>query len=82
MLVREHPRDDDVLQHSGRVHAEALGDGDDAVRPEGPLRVDVGHLARAAAHLPRELGGDTESVADLSLASPAFDASRQVRNPE
>jgi hypothetical protein len=49
LFVVEGAGHEDVVEDGGAVDFEAVGDGDHSVGTERPLRVDVHHLAVAAA---------------------------------
>jgi hypothetical protein len=59
----------DVVEHVGRVEAEALGDLREARRAEGALGVDPERLALGAALVDGELARDAQRVAELGLAA-------------
>lgn len=58
----------DVVQHVLAVEAEALGDGQEALRPKRALRVHEEGLALPAALIQGELARHAEGVAQLGLA--------------
>mmetsp|Transcript_9448 Transcript_9448/g.41381 ORF Transcript_9448/g.41381 Transcript_9448/m.41381 type:complete len:372 (+) Transcript_9448:1081-2196(+) len=94
--LRHHPRGGDeelglvlrvvslgvrhVVQHRVGVHAEALGDGDEPLRSERALRVDVHGLTLGASLVERELASHRERVAQLRLARPELSVNLRKRS--
>ena len=69
-----------IVQHRVGVHPEALGDGDEPLRPERALRVDVHGLTLGAALVERELARHRERVAQLRLARPELSVNLRQRS--
>ena len=59
------PRVCNVVQHFLAVQTQALCDGQQPNRTEGPLRVDIQALALATTHVHGQLARHRQSVADL-----------------
>ena len=66
------PGIEDVVQNGFLVQIISLGDGPEAVGPEGIFGVKEQDFSPGVSVCPGHLGGDAQGVAELGLARPEF----------